>query len=716
MRTGRIPVGHYLNALFAPKSVAIIGVSASSRRSGNVFLDRLRKNGFEGRAYAVGRNGGVVDGEQIYRSVADLPEVPDLVFGAVGAQATPQAMIDAAKAGVQVGIVFTAGFAEMSSDGAEVQRDMVARCNELGMRVVGPNCMGVFSTGSRMNLTDVESLDPGPIGFASQSGNIALSVFDVAKRHDLGFQTFVSFGNQADIPVADYVEHMAQDDAVEIILLYLESLQENVGPDFIARCRAVAARKPIVAIKGGVTDAGRRAAASHTSRLSAAEDIYDAAFEQAGIVQVRDLDHVVAVVEALLRCPPMKGGNVAIVGSGGGHSTVGTDAVERAGLTVPAFDQELKDTFGGYLPPWAPMSNPVDMTGGFTEDLTLFQTLMRYPLSKPEFHGGLSYGLYGEGWRPGLVDDNGLTFRTAAPLFAALQRELGKPIVFYTPFAKDFEESFSEMRRSGVPCYGSLAEAAAGLAALQKRGAFLARLDGLQRTEPDPRQPGAGSGFTLTEHESLQKIAAAGVPAVRQELVSSAEEAVAAADAMGYPVVLKAQLTDVAHKSDVNGVRLGLTTADEVAAAFQQMSSIPGAGGAVDCTVSQQITGDRELLLGIRKDVTFGHTVVIGVGGVLTEVAARVAVLIPPLDAAEFAAAIERSPVAAYLGAWRGRPAVDLQELHRQVTALHEMCRADESVESVDINPLMAVGSDLRAADAAVVLESEPARGVHDVR
>ncbi|MEU6262912.1 acetate--CoA ligase family protein [Saccharopolyspora shandongensis] len=704
---------HYLKALFAPKSVAIIGVSATSRRSGNVFYDRLLGYGFEGRVYAVGRNGGMVEDEPIYPSVKDLPEVPDLVFGAVGMQATPQAMIDAAAAGVRVGIVFTAGFAEMSADGAEIQRDMVARCNELGMRVVGPNCMGVFSTGCGMNLTDVEGLDAGQIGFVSQSGNIALTLFDNAKRHDLGFHSFVSFGNQADIPAIDYIEYMAQDDAVEVILLYLESLQENAGADFIARCRAVAARKPIVAIKGGVTNAGRRAAASHTSRLSASEDIYDAAFEQAGIVQVQDLDHVMAVAEALLRCPPMKGENIAIVGSGGGHSTVGTDCVERAGLTVPAFDQEMKDIFGEYLPPWAPMSNPVDMTGGFTEDLTLFQTLMRYPLSRPEFHGGLSYGLYGEGWRPGLVDDNGLTFETAAPTLAALQQETGKPIVFYTPFAKEPDKSFTAMRLSGVPCYGSLAEAAAGLAALRTRGAFLARVAGRHETEPDraPSSSGAGSAFTLTEYESLRRITAAGMATVRQELVSSAEEAMAAADAIGYPVVLKAQLTNVAHKSDVNGVRLGLTTADEVAAAFEQMSTIPNAGAAVNCTVSQQIAAERELLLGIRKDETFGHTIVVGVGGILTEVAARVAVLVPPVDLGEFVATIERSPIASYLGDWRGKPAVDLEELHRQVTALHAMCRADQAIESVDINPLAVVGSSLQAVDAAVVLESAPELG-----
>ncbi|GAA1241116.1 acetate--CoA ligase family protein [Janibacter melonis] len=699
-------MSHYLNALFKPTSVAVLGVSENAERGGTSIFRAALKEPFGGRIYAVGRSGGEVDGQQIYRSIADLPEIPDLVFGAVGVRATPSAMVEAAEAGVKVGVVFTAGFAEMSPEGARAQQAMVEQCNHLGMRIVGPNCMGVFDRTSHLNLTSMKGVQDGSVGLISQSGNIALTMFTHARRHDLGFHSFVSFGNQADVPLIDYLEYMGQDDAVDVVLMYVESLQEVAGADFVRRARDVAAHKPVVAIKGGVTNAGRRAAASHTSRLSAAETIYSAAFRQAGIVEVTDLDHLLAVTEALLRCPPLKGSRIAIVGSGGGHSTIGTDCVERTGLDVPAFDSHLRTQFGQHLPPWAPVTNPVDMTGGFTEDLTLFRTLMCYPLSTDSYDGGLSYGLYGNSFKPGLVDDAGLTWESAAATLGALQAELGKPIVFYTPFAKDTAAEFTAMRRAGVPCYGSLAEAGAALGALRERGEFLARHDGASRSVLMPASTtsdAAPGGLVLTEFESLQILATAGVETVAQQQAGSPEAAASAADAIGYPVVLKAQLKDVAHKSDVGGVRLGLSTPADVRAAFVDMRHRLAVDETFVCSVSPQLDVDREILLGIRRDETFGHTVVIGVGGILTEVAARVAVLIAPTCFDEFCAAIARSPIADFMGEWRGKPAVDLQELHRLVNGLVEACIRDTGIQSIDVNPLVTVGARLVALDGAVV-------------
>lgn len=704
---------HYLDSLFKPRSVAVIGVSRKTERGGNGIFRSLRQDRFDGRSYAVGRSGGQLDGETIYPSIEDLPEVPELIFSAVGIKDTSNTLIEAAAAGVKIAIVFTAGFAEMNTEGKQMQREMVDRCNELGMRVVGPNCMGVFDHTHRLNLTGFELHRTGAVGLVSQSGNIALHMLEHGDKYGLGFHSLVTFGNQADIPVIDYLEYMGQDDAVEVILMYLESLQEMAGEDFIARARQVAAKKPIIAIKGGATNAGRRAAASHTARLSAAEDIYDAAFQQAGIIQVKDPDHLLAVTEALWRCPPMHGRRVAIVGSGGGHSTTGTDAIDRVGLEVPVFNEDLQAKYSAHLPPWAPMSNPLDMTGFYTDDLTLFQTLMRYPLNTSDFQGGLSYALYGENFKPNLVDSGGLTWETAASLFGKLQAELGKPIVFYTQYARDNEPAFDAMRASGVPCYGSLAEAAAGLAALQVRGEFLATIEG--KPAPDrqvtpPSNSSTNGNITLTEYESLQRVANAGVPTVRHELVDSMGAAEEAANEIGYPVVLKAQWANVAHKSDLDGVRLGLTTPAEVTTAFEQMRKIGSQhlDSGFECTVSQQVSAERELILGIQADPTFGYTVVFGVGGTLTEVAARVEVMIPPIDYPQFVQVMNQSALHPYLGEWRGKPAVDLKEIHRYVTALHELCLADTSIDSVDINPLATTGSTLLALDAAVVVKNAP--------
>lgn len=697
-------MSHYLDALFKPENIAVVGVSNSVERGGNSIYRACAGGTYTGHVYPVGRSGGQIDGSRVYTSLSELPVVPDLVFGAVGLKATPAAMIEAAELGVKVGIVFTAGFAEMDSEGAAAQNEMVQRCNELGMRIVGPNCMGVFDRGSGLHLTSVHDIADGPVGLISQSGNIALTVFEHAERYDLGFHSFVSFGNQADIPMIDYLEYMGEDSTIETILVYIESLQEMSGPDFIERARKVALKKPIVAIKGGATNAGRRAAASHTSRLSSSEGIYDSAFKQAGIIQVKNLDHLLAVTEGVLRCPPMSGTRVAIVGSGGGHSTIGTDCVERSGLSIPAFDEGLQSRFAQHLPPWAPVGNPVDMTGGFTEDLRLFATLMRYPLSTDNFDGGLSYGLYGEGFQEGLVDDRGLTWETAAPLLGEIQRETGKPIVFYTPYAKDNEPAFTASRKNGVPCYGSLAEAAASLAALCERGKFLSNASATDTGDLPSQTP---DSVSLTEHASLQRLADAGMNVVAQEVVSSVSEATHAAEAVGYPLVLKAQLENVAHKTDVGGVRLGIQSQLELEHAYRQMDETVGLGeGHISCTVSHQLTADRELLVGVRRDPTFGQVVVIGVGGVLTEVASRVALMIPPLTKEQFAAALRDSEVWPYLHAWRGHGPVNLSRLHQQVTILTRVIADESDIESIDVNPMVSTGSELWAVDASIILEN----------
>ena len=699
-----------LDSLFNPKNVVVFGVSPTRASGGNKILHELHEGGFEGPVYAIGRSEGEFEGTKIYASIKDLPEVPDLVFSAVGISRTPQALIDAAEAGARNAIVFTAGFAEMSLDGAETQRQMVKDVNERGMRVVGPNCMGIFHAKNSLNLTDLNGIPKGSIGLISQSGNIAHTLIDAAPDYGMGIGAFVSVGNQADISMSEYVDYMADDPSIEVIVLYVESLQDGAGLSFVNSCRRAARKKPIVAIKGGVTNGGRRAAASHTARLSAPRDIYAAAFAQSGVIQVESLDHVLAVTEALLRCPTLKSDRIAVVGSGGGHSTIGADSVELAGLAVPQFEQHVVDFMSEHLPPWAPMLNPVDMTGGFTTDLTMFARLMEYPLSTDAFDGGLSYGLYGQGFVKDLVDANGLTWETAAPLLGTLQKKLGKPIVFYTPFARRSSPEFSAMRQAGIPCFGSLPEAGIALASLRTRALMteLPELAGEYSDLPDssPELTAHADG-TLTEVASAKLLEKVGIKSAPHRLISTAKEAVEAADGFGYPVVLKAQLKDVAHKSELGGVRLGLRNAGDVAAAFAEMETsfkdeLAQEGSSL--SVAKQISGDRELLVGVRKDAAFGHIAVVGIGGLLTEVAARTIILVAPFDEADFRRAIESSPLSDYFAEWRGNPAVDLDALYEIVRSTLKLCMANESIESVEINPLISSGQDLVAVDASIAV------------
>lgn len=701
---------HQLEHLYRPRSVAVLGVSGRNERGGNPILRGLRAGGYAGEVYAVGHGGGEFEGILIHRGIEDLPTVPDLVFSAVGLGATPGAMLAAARAGVRVGIIYTAGFAEMDASGAVVQEQVVSECNALGMRVVGPNCMGILNQAGQLNLTGVANVPEGPVALISQSGNIALTLIHEITQHDLGFSSFLSFGNQADIAVHEYIDYVAAFEQPSLIMLYLESLQDGMGPEFIKTCRRVTKTVPIVAIKGGVTQAGRRAAASHTARLSGGREVYSAVFQQAGIVEVESLDHLLAVAEAIIRCPPLRKDSIAIVGSGGGHSTVAADEVEKAGLTVLPFNDDLTNEVAEHLPPWAPRCNPVDMTGGFIEDLTLFSRLMEIPLAESEFGGGVSYGLYGA-YGGDVVDRNGLTYVTAAPLLGKLQERLGKPILFYTPYARLHRPEFSAMREAGVPCLASIPATAAALQGLRARhrAEELPAFDRAQAGAPvvvlEPRT----GATTLSEAESLKALARAGIRTVRQLVTAASPEAAAdAAEILGYPVVLKAQLPDVSHKSDIGGVRLGLGSAEAVAVAAKQMAR--GIGDALGpealqgFSVSEQVTAGREIILGLHRDEVFGHRLAVGAGGVMTEIVKRIAVIVPPFAQADLVAALQRADLDEYFGNWRGQPKVDLVRLESAMNGLLALGRANSCVESVDINPLIIVDDELVAVDASISL------------
>ncbi|HYG42354.1 MAG TPA: CoA-binding protein, partial [Bordetella sp.] len=447
---------HPLHRLFEPRHVALLGVSRDTSKAGYKFLRSLLDAGYQGKISLLGRQAGELEGLPIHTSPDTLPADIDVAFNLLGPTQTPEVLQAVAARGTAFSVVFTSGFAEMGAAGAALQDDMVRMCNAHGMRIVGPNCMGLFNLHLGLNLTEISPLPAGAIAMVSQSGNVGVTLWDQARKHDVGFSCFVGFGNQADIPMHEYIDYLGQHDATKVIVVYLEGLRPGSGDAFLQTCARVSRAKPIVVLKGGRTNAGRRAAESHTASLSSSERVYAALFDEAGVVEVRQMELLLPVAEALMRCPPMRGEHVAIVGSGGGHSTVCTDEVESVGLQVPAFSDGLQEELAQRLPAWAPKKNPVDMTGAYTSDPSLFATLTELVMRcDPDFSAAVNYGLYGL-WKDGKVAETSkYDYVTAAPLIGELQARLGKPIVFYTPYADRPHASFSAMREAGVPCLES---------------------------------------------------------------------------------------------------------------------------------------------------------------------------------------------------------------------------------------------------------------------
>ncbi|WP_269502096.1 acetate--CoA ligase family protein [Burkholderia sp. IMCC1007] len=709
---------HPLHRLFRPRHVALLGVSRDTGKLGYTFLRALIDAGFAGRISLLGRQAGELDGLTIHTDPAELPPDIDVAVNLLGPAQTPAVLEAVAARGAAFAVVFTAGFAEMGAAGEQMQADMVRACNAHGMRIVGPNCMGLFNLHVGLNLTEISPLPIGNVALVSQSGNVAVTLWDQARKHDLGFSCFAGFGNQADIPMHEYIDYLGQDNDTRVIAIYLEGLRPGSGDAFFETCARVSRTKPIVVLKGGRASAGQRAAQSHTASLSSSERVYRALFEEAGVIEVRELEHLLPAAEALMRCPPMTGDDVAIVGSGGGHSIVCTDEVEAVGLRVPAFPAPLVDTLSGLLPAWAPKRNPVDMTGAYIRDPSLFSSLTELVMNAcPSFSAAVNYGLYGL-WKGGALDpDSPHDYVSAAPLLGALQAKLGKPLLFYTPYADRVHPSFTAMRASGVPCLESIESVGVALAALRQRGRFLARAG-----EAAPRRaaaaraaaaPASAPHAYASEVDAYRLLARYDVTLPDVLTADTPHAAAEQAGRLGYPVVVKAILPGVAHKSDVGGVRTGVGSADGVReAAHAIAASVAQALGPralAGFTVTRDFGRRRELIVGVRRDVSLASLGLIGLGGVLTEALDDVAVVLLPATPERVARALARLTSAAAWGPFRGEPAVSTVALAGLLNQLDAALRSDQAIDSIECNPVMVVGRDLVPVDAAIAVnDKEP--------
>ncbi len=696
----------YLESLYRPKHILIAGFSSDPKKAGVRFLNGLKTQGFSGEISLLGRSAGTHDSHTIYSDIATLPSGIDLVFNMYPASATPDILPKIAARGAKVAVVFTSGFAEQGGGAADAQKRLVAECRAHGMRLVGPNCPGYFYLPGKVNLTSETNLKAGPFALISQSGNVGITLWDQSRMLDIGWSGFIGVGNQSDIPLYDHIAYLGDDPDTKVIALYIEGLPEGQGQAFKEICQAVSRKKPIVALKGGRTTAGRRAAQSHTASLSSEAQTYSALFDESGIVEVSHLEHLLPIAEVLYRCPPLKGDRIAIVGSGGGHSTVGTDEVELAGLQVPEFNAQLQQAAAARLPVYAPRRNPIDMTGGFTKDPTLFAQFTQMVLDHdPTYDGFLNYGLYGL-YRGGQLEEGHVhTYESAAPVLGAIQAKTGLPIIFYTPYAYQRHTSFTALREAGIPCFADLNLAALGLASLRERAIYLAS------PPPEVRVPvahanGGEQGRPQSEAEAARFLAGFGVKFPKTAEANSADEAAVAAEGIGFPVVLKGILPGVLHKSDLGAVKIGLADGPAVAGAARDIarsvSSRLGSGKVVGYLIAQDLGRQRELFVGIRKDHGCGYVGVLGVGGIYAEAIADTNVCLLPASAQSVGLCLSKLRSKTMWSEFRGAPALDHAKLAELLSQLAAALAAQPGCTAIECNPVLVVGSELLAVDAVL--------------
>jgi len=693
-------VGRFLR----PASVAVVGASDRRETVGGELLRNLRSYGYDGPLYPVNRRVKEIDGLRAYGSMAEVPEAVDLAVIAVPAAHVGDVSRECASAGARALLVISAGFAEVGGDGVERERDLIEVCRQSGMRLIGPNCLGVLNTEQdvRLDATFAGEVPPaGPIGFLSQSGGLGIAIIEAAGRINLGLSSFVSVGNKGDVSGNDLLEYWEQDPGTSVIMLYLESFGNPRRFSRIAR--RVSATKPIVAVKAGRSPAGARATASHTGALLSASDVtVDALFNQSGVIRTDTMQELFDVGALLSSQPVPKGRRVAIVTNAGGPGILCVDACQAAGLDVVELGQRTREKLAEFLAPEASLGNPVDMIATATA----------------ESYGRVIRTLAQEGVCDSIVAIFVPPLVTAAEDVAreirAAALEL-QDITLTAVFMNRGGAPQDPEHRSNVPLFAFPEDAALALAHVARYGTWRSRPAGTLVT-PDGCRPDeaaaivaqglAGGGGWLGPQETVALLDCYGLPFVQTRFVSTAQEAAEAAAELGVPVALKAVAGDLVHKTDAGGVRLGLDGSDQVMAAAQDIErSVARLGHKLERLIVQPMAeAGVELIIGVVHDASFGPVIACGAGGTSAELLRDVAVRITPLtdvDASEMIRSLRTFPL---LDGYRGAAKCDVGAVEDALLRLSALVEDHPEVAELDANPLLAGPSGALIVDARVRL------------
>jgi acetyltransferase len=703
--------------MLRPRSVAVVGASDDTSKTRGKILHCLKQAGFAGAIYPVNPGGYEnIQGLKAYGSLADLPEVPDLLLVGIPGAGVPALLEDAAARGCAGAVVF-------SSDVVAAEMQVaVAAARKLGMSILGPNTEGFYLPKSKLAGTFAHVVEEctahppaprtakRPVAVVSQSGGIGFALFGRAVAEHLDLHSVVTTGNEADLEVLDFIEHLVDGGEVGVILLFIEGLQD--ARRFAAVAAQAAARQvPIVVMKVGRSEAGQRAAISHTAHLAGADTAYDAAFERHGVIRVFDAEEMLAAGAALSLMPFMKGGRTAVVTTSGGAGGWAADLMSSQGLELPALSADLQRQLMEHLVPYASAGNPVDTTVAAVDN-------------KGKGMLGVIDALARSGELDAVVVNMGLATKGRiagmAPQLQPLLERSGIPVLFHSHMTPS-QENLAALATIGAHGFPSFRACAAGLDALRRYGLFQQRRGktGQATRRVAERAPlfsrkGRPAAGVLGEADTSALLAHYRIPVPPSAIVQDADAAMKAAQAMGFPVVLKIQSPDIAHKTEAGGVELHVQ-ADTLAVAFERlMASVRRHAPEArleGVQVQKMMPAGHELVVGMVNDVDFGPLVMLGMGGIYIEVLKDVVFAPLPITRTEALRMIDSLKTVAILKGARGRPEADLDALADFIAAVAELAADGEGViDQVDFNPVLAYpkGQGVVAVDALLAVAGTP--------
>jgi len=677
-----------LEPFFRPTSVAVVGASSRRGSIGGELFRNVVAADFAGSVYPVNKRGEPVAGAHGYTSVAGIPEQVDLAVVCVPREHVLEAAEEALAAGVRALVVISAGFAETGSAGLERQERLLALVRAHGARLVGPNCLGVASSPVRLNATFApRSFPAGKIGFSSQSGALGLALLERAEATGLGITSFASIGNKADVSSNDLLEWWEDDDETEIVALYLESFG---NPRAFARiAQRLARRKPILALKGGTTGAGSRAAGSHTAALAGSEAAVDALFRQAGVIRARTLDELIDVAELFSTQPVPRGNRVALVTNAGGLGILAADACEAAGLELPAPSEETRAALAAVMPAEGSTANPVDLLGSATAQS--FSETLPIVLQDPAFDAAIVLFVPTVGTNE---EEVGATISCAAATAE------GKPVLCAFLSAKGAPGSLRSV--ADVPAFTYPEAAARALGRAAERGEWLRRPVGVVPDLERDRKTAAtvaaealdrgGDGW-LDPALTRRLFDAYRIPSVPERVVESPQAAVQAARQLGFPIVLKTAAPG-AHKTEQGGIALDLQDEAAVLAAAERIGP--------PLLVQPFVRGGAELLAGAVEDPVFGPLVAFGPGGVLAELIGEAQFRLAPLTDLDAEELVHSGKAGRLVAGFRGAPRADAAALVDLLLRLSLLADEVPEIAELDLNPVLALPDRCLAVDARV--------------
>lgn len=680
-----------LQSFFTPNSIAVIGASTNTSKLGFAVLDNLVNGGFltDGRrVHPINPSSDEILGLKAYADVNDVPDEIDLAIIVIPYPLVPDVLRTCGQKGIPGVIIISAGFREAGMEGLQREQELLEIAKEYGIRIVGPNCLGVIDTITPMNASFSAGMPPqGPMDFMSQSGALGTAILDWAQAGRLGLSKFVSLGNKADVNEIDLLGAWANDPGSRVILSYIEGLPD--GGEFIRVARQVTKVKPVVALKSGVTQAGSRAVSSHTGSLAGSEEAYNAAFRQAGVIRANSLQDLFDYALAFGYLPPLKGDRIAIVTNAGGPGILATDALERAGLTLARFKPECIRALETFLPDAASAANPVDVLGDARADRYRFA--LEQVVADPGVDGVMV-----------ILTPQAMTeIEGTAEVIAEIKEEVDLPILACFMGEARVEVGTKVLDRTNIPNFAFPERAALAYKAMSQYRVYQAEpLPEYESFVVDTKAARQvidkvldDGRVSIGDAEAREILQAYGLQIPASKLASNAEQAVQIATELGYPVVLKVASPDILHKTDVGGVKVGLQDAEAVRDAFDLITYrsqryLPEAR-LWGCLVQKMVPQGLEILIGMNRDPQFGPLVTFGLGGIYVETLKDVAFRIAPFSRQEAEDMIKEIKAHALLDGVRGESPADKHALLEAILRIGQMVQDFPEIAELDINPFM---------------------------